>query len=298
MENNIFTLPANTDYLFNKEKVSKILDDFIGILKNETPTLEQTLAKDAINGDIKIKAKEISSFLKNENLPFIIDFSKTSIKDGIGLICTMYNGNPFITLKLIFLALRTHNQIYLLTNNYLETNKFLISTLDNILEKNKYARKILDIISISENEFFKYQKNFDSLLFIGTKNEYISILPHIKIPIIFQSYGLVEVFVDSKLSKNLKNILLSMDHFAFDNDISLNYIDIDKNTKNLISDLNYFGKDQIIAIFTSNTNTAYFLLNNLKCKKIFINSNPFEKDLLVFDEAQFIFEKEVYFKNN
>ena len=63
-KNNIFNLPANTDYLFNKEKVNSILEKFIDSLKEQVPAIEQVLAKDIINGDIKIKAKELSSFLK------------------------------------------------------------------------------------------------------------------------------------------------------------------------------------------------------------------------------------------
>ena len=296
-KNNIFNLPANTDYLFNKEKVNSILEKFIDSLKEQVPAIEQVLAKDIINGDIKIKAKELSSFFKKDNSPLLINFSKTSIKDGLGSICAKYNGNPFITIKLIILAIRTHNQIYLLTNNYMNTNEFLVSILDKLLVENGYCKKILKVISLSDFEFFKYQKEFDALVLVGSKNEYLSLLPQIKIPLIFQNYGSLYICVDSNLNTKLKDILLDIDHFAFENDIELNYIDIENNIDILTQNLNYFGRDQVIAIFTTNTNTAYNFLNNLKCRKIFINSNPFKEDLLEFKEENFIFEKEIYFKN-
>ena len=296
-KNNIFDLPKNTDYLFNKEKVNTILEKFIISLNEQVPALEQVLAKDSINGDIKIKAKELSSFYKKDNSPLLINFSKTSIKDGLGNICAKYNGNPFITIKLIHLAIRTHNQIYLLTDNYTNTNQFLISILDKLLTETKYCKKVLKFISLSDSEFFKYQKNFDALLLIGSKDNYLSLLQQIKIPVIFQNYGSLYICIDNNLNNDLKDILLDIDHFAFDNDIELNYIDIKDNIDTLTQNLNYFGKDQIVAIFTGNTNTAYMLLNNLKCRKIFINTNPFKKDLLSFKEENFIFEKEIYFKN-
>lgn len=296
-KNNIFNLPANTDYLFNKEKVNSILEKFIDSLKEQVPAIEQVLAKDIINGDIKIKAKELSSFLKKDNSPLLINFSKTSIKDGLGSICAKYNGNPFITIKLIILAIRTHNQIYLLTNNYMNTNEFLVSILDKLLVETGYCKKILKVISLSDFEFFKYQKEFDALVLVGSKNEYLSLLPQIKIPLIFQNYGSLYICVDSNLNTKLKDILLDIDHFAFENDIELNYIDIENNIDILTQNLNYFGRDQVIAIFTTNTNTAYNFLNNLKCRKIFINSNPFKEHLLEFKEENFIFEKEIYFKN-
>ena len=44
-------------------------------------------------------------------------------------------------------------------------------------------------------------------------------------------------------------------------------------------------------------NEAISILNDLKCNKIFINSNPFAQDLLQFNENNFVFTKEIFTNN-
>lgn len=294
---NIFDLPKNTSYLFNKEKISNIIKEFLLDLKNNIYNIEQNLSRDAINGNIKLQANTIVSAIQYNNDKFLIEFSKSKIVDGIGNIAVIYNGNPFITLKLILLGLRTHNQMYLVSNNYSNTNNFLISLLEKHLENNQYEKRIFKILDLTQAEIFKYQENFDTLLFIGNKDEYVSITPHIRIPVIFKNYGSIYIFVDSNLDKNLKDCLLDIDHFAFDNDININYIELSQKSNKLLEQLNYYGLNQTIAIFTNHIQNIYSILNDLKCNKIFINSNPFKKDLLQFNENNFVFTKEIFTNN-
>lgn len=294
---NIFNLPKNTSYLFNKEKVSNIIKEFLLDLKNNIYNIEQNLSKDAINGNIKFHANTLISAIQYNHDDFLIEFSKSKIVDGIGNISVIYNGNPFITLKLILLGLRTHNQMYLVSNNYSNTNAFLISLLEKHLENNQYEKRIFKILDLTQAEIFKYQENFDTLLFIGNKNEYVAITPHIRIPIIFNNYGSIYIFVDSNLDKNLKDCLLDIDHFAFDNDININYIELSQKSNKLLEQLNYYGLNQTIAIFTNHIQNIYSILNDLKCNKIFINSNHFVQDLLQFNENNFVFTKEIFTNN-
>lgn len=187
--------------------------------------------------------------------------------------------------------------MYLVSNNYSNTNAFLISLLEKHLENNQYEKRIFKILDLTQAEIFKYQENFDTLLFIGNKDEYVAITPHIRIPIIFKNYGSIYIFVDSNLDKNLKDCLLDIDHFAFDNDININYIELSQKSNKLLEQLNYYGLNQTIAIFTNHIQNIYSILNDLKCNKIFINSNPFVQDLLQFNENNFVFTKEIFTNN-
>ena len=105
------------------------------------------------------------------------------------------------------------------------------------------------------------------------------------------------IFVDNNLDKNLKDCLLDIDHFAFDNDININYIELSQKSNKLLEQLNYYGLNQTIAIFTNHIQNIYSILNDLKCNKIFINSNPFAQDLLQFNENNFVFTKEIFTNN-
>ena len=67
---NIFDLPKNTSYLFNNEKVSNIIKEFLLDLKNNIYNIEQNLSKDAINGNIKLQANTIVSAIQYNNDKF------------------------------------------------------------------------------------------------------------------------------------------------------------------------------------------------------------------------------------
>ena len=92
---NIFDLPKNTSYLFNKEKVSNIIKEFLLDLKNNIYNIEQNLSKDAINGNIKFHANTLISAIQYNQDDFLIEFSKPSVTSG----------NSAISLNDIFLKL-------------------------------------------------------------------------------------------------------------------------------------------------------------------------------------------------
>lgn len=76
---NIFDLPKNTSYLFNKEKVSNIIKEFLLDLKNNIYNIEQNLSKDAINGNIKFHTNTLISAIQYNHDDFLIEFSKSKL---------------------------------------------------------------------------------------------------------------------------------------------------------------------------------------------------------------------------
>lgn len=284
--------------IFNKEKVDNILKELMQNIKIED--LNDSLSKDISEGNVKTKINNINKYFINKiNQKYLPNVTKEAISEGLGNIAVLYNGNPNITLKLIILALRTNNKLTLITDNYKNANLKLNKILKNIQEKNNYNNEIIEIKNISQNKFLIEQKNYKKALFIGTKNEYIGMLRHLQIECTFYEYGCINVFLDKNISKEKKEILLNMDDYAFENDIEINYINISKFNENkedyirTIRDLNNFGERQNIAIFTEEIKKTYYFFNIIHAKNVYINKNPFNYDLLEFDEKEFIFNKKI-----
>ncbi len=257
-------------YLFNEEKVKQIL---VNLSQNYNFILPTS--------------------------PILPKFSKEEIIDGLGNIAVKYNGDINITYKLIVLALRTHNQLYLIADDNTDKIKSIIDYTNNLLKQFDYSSNIVELLPIDTNTFFSMQKNFDCLLFIGSKKEYLSKLPHLQIKSIFIEYGEITVCLDKNLKDEYKKTLLKMDEFAFENDFQINYIDIsdlESNKEyidNCIKSINAFGNNQIVAIFTNTQATSYYFINSIHSSKIYLNSNPFSNSLIDFEESEFVYRKQL-----
>ena len=247
----------------------------------------------------KEKVEKILNKLNANSKQLLPCYNKAMIVDGIGKIAVIYNGDIEITQKLISLALRTHNQLYLITNNNLDENKKIIDNLNIITKEFDYGSNIIEIMNITHNAFFSIQRNFDCVLVISTKTEYSSITSHLLIDSIFYQYGEYNIFVDDNLTNEQKESLKQIDDIAFENDYTINYINISnfeeqkEELDRSIKSINTHGKNQSISIFTTQQEHSYYFINSLNARNICINSKPFIE--LIFEENDFICKKNILF---
>ena len=59
----------------------------------------------------------------------------------------------------------------------------------------------------------------------------------------------------------------------------------------IIREINTYGTNQIVSIFSNNTSRIYYCINQLHSNKIFVNINPFEFEQLSFEETEFVRKK-------
>ena len=59
----------------------------------------------------------------------------------------------------------------------------------------------------------------------------------------------------------------------------------------IIREINTYGTNQIVSIFSNNTSRIYYCINQLHSNKIFVNRNPFEFEQLSFEETEFVRKK-------
>ena len=231
------------------------------------------------------------------NSSFLPKFDKKEIVDGIGKIAVLYNGDIELTKKLAILAVRTHNQFVLITDNNTDENKIIVDFLNKSANDLEYASDILCLKQITRLSFLDVQNEFDCVLVVGSKKDYVSLLSHLRIKSIFYQYGEYNVFVDNNLTDSQRNALKEMDEYSYENDLLMHYINISKTftlkkeIDTIIHDINMFGENQVVSIFTTVQDHSYYFLNELHCKKILINSKPF--DGFEFDENDFVNRKSI-----
>ena len=228
---------------------------------------------------------------------FLPKFDKKEIVDGIGKIAVLYNGDIELTKKLAILAVRTHNRITLITDNYPEENKTVVDSLNRLSQVLEYGEDILELKQITRLAFLDVQNEYDCVLVIGVKKDYLSLLSHLRIKSIFYQYGEYNIFVDNNLTDAQRNTLKEFDEYAYEHSLIMHYINISKTftlkkeIDEIIHEINMFGENQIISIFTTVQDHSYYFLSELNCKKIVINSKPF--DSFEFDENDFVFKKNI-----
>ena len=277
--------------LFSDEKVNIILMELRKqIIENES--FRNELKKDYNNFDTKINFNELIKTVNSEkymNKQYLPKIIKNCIISEIGNIGVIYNGNPIISLKMLIIAIRTHNNIVFITENYKNFNNKLIEIINQILQRNDYYQKIK--IDSDYNQYTSYEK----FVFIGRRQEYENLNVILKSKTLFYDFEEMNVVLDDKINNENRRKLKSIDEYAFNNDIYINYITLDKkNIEEQINYINSYGNRQSIAIFTGNINNVYYLINQVKAKNIYINQNPFiNSELIEFDEADFIIYKNV-----
>lgn len=135
-------LTSTSKYRMKSNLIKEILDEF----------KKQISKQDTFNQAIEIDKKHHPIYITHEKILEIIDefinldklnvkYTPNIIVDGYGNIAVSYNGDPYITLRLLLMSLRTHNNIVFFSKKYYAVNTKIVETLNMICEKKGYARK-------------------------------------------------------------------------------------------------------------------------------------------------------------
>lgn len=269
-----------------KNTINQILKEF----KNNKELLEKSIDLDYNECGLKIEYSKLISIIEDYlNKDIICKFNKSELIDGIGSLAVINNENPYFTLSSCLAALRTNNKItFYQKDNMYALNKFIIDTFQKFTPVNFCSRtKIISYI-----DFIKDSLNYDSLLFIGKYDEYIYLAKKLNIPIIFESFADINVYVDDI---SFKSNLIDIDKMAYSNCIQVNYLketDIDL----AISKINSEPPASINVVFTKNADNALKFLKSIHSSKVYVNKNPLENLNYILDENKLVYKKEIYYK--
>lgn len=269
-----------------KNTINQILKEFT---QNKN-LIEKYIDLDYNECGLKIEYSKMISIIEEYlNKDIICKFNKSELINGIGSLAIINNENPYFTLSTCLAALRTNNQItFYQKDNMYGLNKFIIDTFQKFTSVNFCSRvKIISYI-----DFIKDSINYDGLLFIGKYDEYIYLAKKLNIPIIFESFADINVYVDDI---SFKSNLIDIDKMAYSNCIQVNYLketDIDLAIKKINSE----PPASINVIFTKKADNALKFLKSIHSSKIYVNKNPFENLNYILDENKLVYKKEIYYK--
>ena len=93
--------------------------------------------------------------------------------------------------------------------------------------------------------------------------------------------------------KNLKDELLSMDEYVFNNNIDLDLIK-EVSVEEAVERINKNIDNYAAVIFTKDTKRAYYFIENVKAKQVFVNRNPDKDYIFEVDDRDFVYKKNIY----
>ena len=230
------------------------------------------------------RAKEEDWIMKNN--------SKTLMYDGLGSIAAVTDDRSDVSLYLILKALKTHNNLVLFVNDKVhEVTKKLIEIVNKICKEDSYNTYI-DYYEYKDfKEIYDYSDYFETIVFVSNIDKYFEYTDKVKDKnIIYSSYGTMSLYLDDK---NLKDELLSMDEYVFNNNIDLDLIK-EVSVEEAVDRINKNIDNYAAVIFTKDTKRAYYFIENVKAKQVFVNRNPDKEYIFEVADRDFIYKKNIY----
>ena len=223
--------------------------------------------------------------------PWILEKkSKSLLIEGIGNLGIIYNGNPELLLYLSFKALRTNNNIiFFQRDEARKTNNYIINIINTILEKNNYNTVIAIEKIESKKDIVKYQNYLNTIICIGEIAEYNDLKQFVKTNIIYSAYGTLSLYMDDK---DLRNILLEMDDYIFNNNLILDLYK-DEDVKEVIQKINEKGENFCAVIFTKDIKKVSNFIENIHSQNVYINKNPFKNYNFYLDDRTIVKTKNI-----
>ena len=279
---------------YNIKLVNEIFDKIENQIKTSVGPLHMAVSED--NNEFS-ETQEYSNLINTINRAKEEDWimknnSKTLMYDGLGSIAAVTDDRSDVSLYLILKALKTHNNLVLFVNDKVhEVTKKLIEIVNKICKEDSYNTYI-DYYEYKDfKEIYDYSDYFKTIVFVSNIDKYFEYTDKVKDKnIIYSSYGTMSLYLDDK---NLKDELLSMDEYVFNNNIDLDLIK-EVSVEEAVDRINKNIDNYAAVIFTKDTKKAYYFVENVKAKQVFVNRNPDKDYIFEVADRDFIYKKNIY----
>ncbi len=279
---------------FNSLTVSKIIEEIEVFIKEKVGTFYANIKNDNEKFSEKFeysKLIDVLNRLKKE--PWLMKYSsKNEITEGIGTLGLIYNGQPDLLLYMAIKALKTHNKLIIFEEfNIHKTSKMILDAINTICEKNNYDNHIDYKEYQRDIEILNYKEHINKIIIVNNYDKYQNLKQSIKSEnIIYSSFGKLDLYLDDE---DMKNVLLQIDDFVFNNNIEINIIK-DKDIKIAIEKINKNFKNFCVVIFTKDSKKAYTFIEQVKSEKIFVNQSPIKEYIFNLEDEKITYNKKIY----
>ena len=284
-------LTSTTKYTLKASLIKEILEEFKKKMSNKA-TFNQAIEIDEKHHPVHVTQEKILEIIDefiNSN-KFNVKYTPNIIIDGYGNLAVSYNGDPYVTLRLLLMSLRTHNNIVFFSKKYYAVNTKIVETLNMICEKKGYCKRMSMVeFDVIDGVIANLQTFFNKMIFVGDKRDYVQMKKKFVIPTVYSGFGNVDVFIESK---DFKDLLLEISEYARENYIKINYYD-DTQIEDTLVFINRFELTDCFVLLSKNTDMIYKFISELKAKNIYINKNPFKNYKFSITEQDLIYTKNI-----
>lgn len=280
------------NFYFNKEETHKLLNEIKSTFINNKNIIQKAINLDYEEWEYKIDfdilIHEIELIKNKEYLPV---FSKEKVVDGFGKIVLISNQNPYLIFNFILSAIYTNNKVEIvLENKMLATNRTIIELLLKVLNENKVDENTVTYIElINKDEIISKLENYDLLYYFGNKFEYLNFIRRINIDSIFEEFGEINVYSDSK---EFKKEIIEIDKWAYLNEIRVNIYNgnLQDDIKQ-INNLNTINKMAII--FSKDMNKIKRFVKEVKAQNVYVNISSIDEYIPETTLENLVYSKKV-----
>ncbi len=238
------------DQVLYKAMFSRIQNE---IIKDQEEL--QTLAK------IDFKYCKVKIYI-NKLVEIIENYKKINIQDTNKKMTIICNGNPYIVLNIIMIAIiKGINLKINIDNTMLGINKYILQKINNILKENKIELKI-ELTEKIEGE---------KIIFIDRINDF-NLIKNKKENIIFIPYQSIDIYSEGE---EFEELYEKVYNYAIDMNIDVDIFD-DEGIETMLK----YGQGRKKLILTNKKEIE----NQYKDKEIYINENPFKNEEVIFKE--------------
>lgn len=183
-----------------------------------------------------------------------------------------YNGNPYLTLSICIQAISKNKVILLETSEFMYgVNSIIFRIINDVLKYNNINNKIMYINELEKSEIEKIENI--KVKIIGAYN---NVFKYKNCNYEFKSYN--NYFLISDDSEDIAELEHSIYEYAVNNCFEMEVLEPDEQEEN-IAIIN-MEKDFIVILLTMSDETKEKYINEIVGNKLYINSNPFEKEEL------------------
>lgn len=249
----------------NSNNIKSIITQFNKTLDSNSSILSTAISNDYKFNRYKISITEIHNIISCNN--------KCNIPLSCKNIAVRYNGNPYVTLNLILLSLQYNFNILFLPTQKYSVNDIFIKIFNDILKNMRLYKSIELSKEIFDEEIYMSQDKFDEIIYIGNIYNYNRFKEKIHIPIIYNGFGTLEVYVDDET--NFSKQLHNLNKYIFDNNIDIHYFHSNQLKKAILFENTYKNRYCFI-IYSKDLEKAEKIASLINAKFIYINPEIIE----------------------
>lgn len=249
--------------------INSFLDKLREIIRKNKELINEANKIDLSHNKKQIKLKEFESIIESYRSAEFLPEKESKRK------IVIYKGDPYLTLHICLQAFIQNTKIVVMNQQFMNgVNSVIFEIFDKLLDEYGVRNLIDNFNEFSINHYSEIKKYYDETIVIGDSCVY-QLLAKTENNVRFYPYNNIAVYCEDDRLKQLEEAI-----FIYANE---NQYEIEVVSADIFDDaIEIINKDDFksiaVLITQSNENRERFFYE-IKNKEIFVNENPFKKDV-------------------